>query len=52
MDEEMVRLQKDMMRVGIDSVKEDIGFTKAIKSAFVQKLTGKVIGDSLKAVGE
>lgn len=50
MDAEMIALQKDMMRVGINSVKEDIGFTRAIKNAFVQKLTGKVIGKSLDEV--
>lgn len=52
MDEEMLKLQREMMRASIDSVKADIGFTQAIKGAFVQKLTGKVIGDSLKTVGE
>lgn len=52
MDEEMMKLQREMMRASIDSVKADIGFTHAIKGAFVQKLTGKVIGDSLKSVGE
>lgn len=52
MDDEMLKLQREMMRASIDSVKADIGFTHAIKGAFVQKLTGKVIGDSLKTVGE
>ena len=51
-DEEMVKLTKDMMRVNIDAMKTDIGFSKAIKNALVAKITGKAIGEAAKSIIE
>lgn len=44
MDEDMLNLQKEMMRMSIEGMKTDIGFSKAIKVALVSKITGKEIG--------
>ena len=51
-DEEMMKLTKEMMRVNIDAMRTDIGFSKAIKNALVAKITGKAIGETAKSIIE
>lgn len=46
-DSEMASLTKEMMKVNIESIRADIGFSKAIKSALVAKITGKAVSDVL-----
>jgi len=46
-DEEMQKLTKEMLKVNIESIRADIGFSKAIKGALVAKITGKAVGDVL-----
>jgi len=41
MDEELMQLNKDMMRMSIDRMKADIGFSDAIKQAVVTNIAGK-----------
>ena len=41
MDEEMVKLNKEIMQMSIARMKADIGFTEAIKNAVVSKIAGK-----------
>ena len=49
-DSEMVNLTKEMMKVNIESMKTDIGFSKAIKNALVAKITGKAIGSTAEKI--
>lgn len=45
MDEEMLKLNKQMMQMTIDRMKSDIGFTEAIKNAMVTRIAGKAAAD-------
>jgi len=46
-DSEMAALTKEMMKVNIESIKTDIGFSKAIKNALVSKITGEAISKAM-----
>lgn len=43
-DAEMTQLSKDIMKMSLDRMKADIGFTEAIKQAVVTKIAGKAVG--------
>lgn len=42
-DEEMLKLTKEMMSMNIQRLKQDMGFTDAIKTAIVSKIAGKAV---------
>lgn len=43
-DSEMTQLTKDLMRLNLERMKADMGFTDAIKDAVVRKIAGKAVG--------
>jgi hypothetical protein len=43
MDEEMLKLTKEMMHMNIDRMRQDMGFTDAIKNAIVTKIASKAV---------
>lgn len=48
MDAEMMKLTKDMMSMNIQRMKNDMGFTDAIKKAIVSKIAGKATTDIME----
>lgn len=44
-DEEMLGLTKEMMKLNIESMKADLGFTRAIKNAMVTRIAGEAVKD-------
>jgi len=47
-DEEMTALYKDMLKTNIMRMKQDMGFTDAIKNAIVTKIAGKAATDVME----
>jgi len=49
-DSEMLEISKDLMRAQVERIKNDMGFTDAIKNAIVSKLTGKAVESALQKI--